>query len=64
LSIDDFAAYALELGGKAPTRVQRPSATRAAHRVLRRVRELEARADGHNRQPRNQIAPSRFIRLL
>jgi hypothetical protein len=44
LSIDDIAAAAFELRRKqVATRAQRLSATRAAHRVLRRVREMYAR---------------------
>jgi hypothetical protein len=37
LSVSDIADYAFELGGQPPTRVQRLSATRAAHRLLRRM---------------------------
>jgi hypothetical protein len=40
LSIDDIASHAFATGKKPPTRVQRLSATRAAHRVLRRTREM------------------------
>lgn len=39
LSIDEIAGHAFDLGGQPPTRAQRLSATRAAHRLLRRVRE-------------------------
>jgi hypothetical protein len=42
LSIDDVTAAAFRLRGKTPTRAQRLSATRAAHRLLRRVREANA----------------------
>jgi hypothetical protein len=42
LSIDDIARHAFKLQA-APTRAQRLSATRAAHRLLRRVREAYAR---------------------
>jgi hypothetical protein len=45
LSIDEITDNAYQLGGARPTRAQRLSATRAAHRVLRRVRELDERAD-------------------
>ena len=45
LSIDEITDNAYALGGRKPTRAQRLSATRAAHRVLRRVRELHERAD-------------------
>jgi hypothetical protein len=44
LSIGDLADNAYELGGRPATREQRLSATRAAHRLLRRLREMEARA--------------------
>jgi hypothetical protein len=43
LGIDDIADHAFALAGTAPTRAQRLSATRAAHRVLRRTRELYER---------------------
>jgi hypothetical protein len=40
LSVDEIAAYAFKLKGRAvPNRKQRLSATRAAHRVLRRAAE-------------------------
>src|SRR5205809_140441 len=45
LSISEIADNAYELGGRTPTRAQRLSATRAAHRLLRRVREADARMD-------------------
>ena len=38
LSIDAITDHAFELGGRAPPRAQRLSATRAAHQVLRRAR--------------------------
>jgi hypothetical protein len=43
LSIDDITDYAFDLAGGAPTRAQRLSATRAAHRVLRRTRDCHER---------------------
>lgn len=39
LSVDDITDHAFELAGTAPTRAQRLSATRAAHRVLKRTRD-------------------------
>jgi hypothetical protein len=46
LDIETIARHAFELRPEqSPTRVQRLSATRAAHRVLRRVREMDARQD-------------------
>jgi hypothetical protein len=45
LSIDTITDHAFALTGNSPTRVQRLSATRAAHRVLRRVRENHERSD-------------------
>jgi hypothetical protein len=45
LSIDDITAHAFALAGAPPTRAQRLSATRATHRLLRRVREADARVD-------------------
>src|SRR3954451_22941079 len=41
LSVSDITDHAFELGGRLPTRVQRLSATRAAHRLLRRAREAD-----------------------
>jgi hypothetical protein len=45
LGIDEIAAHAFGLNGARPSRAQRLSATRAAHRVVRRVRDMRARAD-------------------
>jgi hypothetical protein len=39
LSIDEITDHAFELRGAKPTRAQRLSATRAAHRVLKRTRD-------------------------
>jgi hypothetical protein len=44
LSVGEIADHAFGLAGKPASRVQRLSATRAAHRVLRRVREADERA--------------------
>jgi hypothetical protein len=44
LSITDITDHAFALDGKPATRAQRLSATRAAHRVLRRVREADDKA--------------------
>jgi hypothetical protein len=41
LSIDEVTRHAFELGDRRPSRIQRLSATRAAHRVIRRVREMD-----------------------
>ena len=46
LSIDEITDNAYGLGGARPTRAQRLSATRAAHRLLRRVHELD---EGRNK---------------
>ena len=43
LSIDEITDNAYGLGGARPTRAQRLSATRAAHRLLRRVHEMHER---------------------
>jgi hypothetical protein len=43
LSVSDIAEHAFELGGQPATRVQRLSATRAAHRLLRRIRDTQTR---------------------
>jgi hypothetical protein len=40
LSIDDITDHAFVLAGTAPTRAQRLSATRAAHRVLKRTHDI------------------------
>jgi hypothetical protein len=45
LTIDTITDTAFALAGRTPTRAQRLSATRAAHRVLRRVRENNERAN-------------------
>lgn len=45
LSICEITDNAYELGGRKPTREQRLSATRAAHRLLRRVRERHHHAE-------------------
>jgi hypothetical protein len=44
LSIEEITRHAFGLDRRPPTRVQRLSATRAAHRLLRRVREADERA--------------------
>jgi hypothetical protein len=41
LSVDDLAAHAFALDGKPPTRAQRLSTIRAAHRVIRRTQEMD-----------------------
>ena len=41
LSIDEIARHAFSLGDQPPSRAQRLSATRAAHRVVRRTREMD-----------------------
>ena len=46
LAIDTITDHAFELNGKPPTRAQRLSATRAAHRLLRRVRGMHERGRG------------------
>ncbi len=43
LSVDEICDHAFGLAGKPPTRAQRLSATRAAHRLLLRVRESYAK---------------------
>ena len=44
LSIEEITRHAFSLAdGETPTRAQRLSATRATHRLLRRVREWDAR---------------------
>ncbi|WP_198023369.1 J domain-containing protein [Ensifer sp. WSM1721] len=45
LSISEITDNAYELGGRKPTREQRLSATRAAHRLLRRIREKHKQAE-------------------
>ena len=45
LTVGDLADNAYRLAGRAATREQRLSATRAAHRLLRRVREAYAHAE-------------------
>jgi hypothetical protein len=55
LTVDDITAAAFGLRGKPPTRAQRLSATRAAHRVLRRVREMYARSGELREQARRNM---------
>ena len=50
LSVDAVADNAYELGGREASREQRLSATRAAHRLLRRIRQMDAKADGLREQ--------------
>jgi hypothetical protein len=45
LSIAEIADYAFGLAGKPATRAQRLSATRAAHRLLRRARDADSKSD-------------------
>ncbi len=51
LSVDEITDNAYRLGGARPTRAQRLSATRAAHRLLRRVRE-RFKADSRDEEAR------------
>jgi hypothetical protein len=43
LTVAEIADHAFDMGGGAPTRAQRISATRAAHRLLKRMRETDDR---------------------
>jgi hypothetical protein len=52
LSIEDIADNAYRLEGKTPTRKQRLSATRAAHRVVRRQRDGRDRKRPKHRRRR------------
>ncbi len=52
LTIDAITSHAFATGRKPPTRAQRLSATRAAHRVLRRVREMDVRSDALREEAR------------
>ena len=45
LSIADICDHAFGLAGTPATRAQRLSATRAAHRLLRRVRDAKTKSD-------------------
>src|SRR3979490_606265 len=45
LTIDVVTDHAFKLRGRSPSRAQRISATRAAHRLLRRVREIDQHAN-------------------
>ena len=46
LSVAEIADHAFDMGGGTPTRAQRLSATRAAHRLIRRMKEARDKA-GH-----------------
>ena len=59
LSVDEIAAHAFALDGKRPTRAQRLSTIRAAHRVIRRTREME-----EQRQPLLRAAAERVRAVL
>jgi hypothetical protein len=50
LSIDDITDHAFALDGAPASRKQRLSATRAAHRLLRRVRDVDTKSDNLIRQ--------------
>jgi hypothetical protein len=54
LDIETIARHAYELGAATPSRGQRLSATRAAHRVLRRVRDAYERSHGLRDEAREQ----------
>ena len=41
LSVAEIAGHAFDMGGGTPTRAQRLSATRAAHRLIRRMKEAD-----------------------
>src|SRR3954454_17972115 len=41
LSVNEIAAHAFALDGNPPTRAQRSSTIRAAHRVIRRTQEMD-----------------------
>src|ERR1700740_1895317 len=43
-SVAEIADHAFELNGKSSTRAQRLSATRAAHRIIKRTKETVAKA--------------------
>jgi hypothetical protein len=55
LSIGEITDCAFALAGTRPTRRQRLSATRATHRLLRRVREAEERAEKLRDQARAKV---------
>jgi hypothetical protein len=44
LTVAEIADHAFALGGRPPRRAQRLSATRAAHRLLRRIKEADKSA--------------------
>ena len=44
LSVAEIADHAFDMGGGTPTRAQRLSATRAAHRLIRRMKEARDKA--------------------
>ena len=45
LTVSEISDYAFEIGGGTPTWAQRLSATRAAHRLLKRIRETAKRRE-------------------
>ena len=56
LSVSDITDAAFELGGRAPTRVQRLSACRAAHRLQRRMRDTAERCKKLRAEARRNTA--------
>jgi hypothetical protein len=60
LSVTEIADHAFALGGRTATRAQRLSATRAAHRLLRRMKEADARARQLNAQAHRETKAAGF----
>lgn len=58
LDIGEIADNAYELSGKPATRAQRLAATRAAHRVLKRVRDADKRRHGLQGEARRAVGPA------
>jgi hypothetical protein len=56
LSVDEITDHAFTLAGATPTRSQRLSATRATHRLLRRVQQIEERVDKLRKQAHDNTA--------
>ena len=60
LSVTEIADHAFDMGGGSPTRAQRISATRAAHRLLRRMKEADEKARQLYGEARREVKAAGF----
>jgi hypothetical protein len=64
LSVAEIAGHAFDMGGGTPTRAQRLSATRAAHRLLKRIREAAKRRVELHAQAHREAEAASEARLV